>query len=66
MAVYGMGLMIEGTPLDIIQPENVMNWLQSLWNSLTLPFTEDLDDRLIEHSTENIVSALGKLLHKCG
>lgn len=63
-AVYGMGLIIIGTPVEQIQQGDVMIWLEALWNAYSSPFTEDIDEDNDLHCKENVMSTIGKILHK--
>jgi hypothetical protein len=64
---YGLGLIFEKTPQDLIADQNVVDWTNDLMRSHSTPYDDDKEEKIyVAHCKDNIVAALGKLLKSCG
>lgn len=66
LSAYGMGIIFEKTPQELIVEENVLTWMQEIWKGNQAPFDEDDDKAYINFCKDNFVAALGKLIKSCG
>lgn len=62
--VYGLNLLLQKTPAGIFSKEQVTLLLQKLSNAFTKPYDNVCDKFYMNHSKDNVVSALGILLKK--
>lgn len=63
--VYGLGEMFLKMPLEHITQNNLIEWLEKLWQAYSTPYTTEKGEKLIGHSKDNVISAIGKLIVKC-
>jgi hypothetical protein len=65
-AVFGLGLFAKLIPVEKTNEALIYKWLNLLWNSLSISFdasNEEESKKKFNFAKDNIVSALGKLIH---
>lgn len=65
LVAYGLGELLLKVPLELVSHENLLAWLDRLWQAYSAPYGADTEEDALQHSKENVVSAIGKFIFKC-
>ena len=62
-AVFALGELMKEIPGEKTDEALIYKWLNILWNSLSIPLTNEKDKKKHLFAKDNVVSALGKLIY---